>query len=177
MRTIKALTFDTGGTILDWHTGVSRALSAAGERRGLERDWPMIANNYRARSLKAMVNTGADAPATFNIDDVHRRVLDEMIVKHDLGAFTADDREAIWRAWHNRLLVTVDDFEKWSAQTRIRALRHQVQVHFVIEKNGDVSAIRVELESGCQPFDDAATDALAEVILRVSRATHVRIVS
>ena len=100
MQTIKALTFDTGGTILDWHTGVSRALSVAGGRRGLERDWPMIANNYRARSLKAMVNTGADAPATFNIDDVHRRILDEMITKHDLSAFTADDREAIWRAWH-----------------------------------------------------------------------------
>ena len=62
MRTIKALTFDTSGTILEWHTGVSRALSAAGERRGLERDWPTIANNYRARALKAMVNTGADAP-------------------------------------------------------------------------------------------------------------------
>ena len=28
---IKALTFDTGGTILDWHTGFSEALKKAGE--------------------------------------------------------------------------------------------------------------------------------------------------
>lgn len=100
MQTIKALTFDTGGTILDWHTGISAALAAAGGRRGLRRDWPAIANDYRARSLKAMVNAGADEPATFNIDDVHRRMLAEVIGEHDLGDFTDRDREAIWRAWH-----------------------------------------------------------------------------
>jgi FMN phosphatase YigB (HAD superfamily) len=27
--TIKALTFDTGGTILDWHRGISDAFAAA----------------------------------------------------------------------------------------------------------------------------------------------------
>lgn len=97
---IKALTFDTGGTILDWHSGVSRALAAAGARRGVERDWAAVTNDYRARSLKKMVNAGADAPATFNIDDVHRTALAEIVEKYDLGAFTDEDRTAIWRAWH-----------------------------------------------------------------------------
>ena len=36
---IKALTLDTGGTILDWHGGISRAFAAAGVRRGLQADW------------------------------------------------------------------------------------------------------------------------------------------
>lgn len=100
MHDIKALTFDTGGTILDWHTGISDVLAQAGKPHGLERNWPAIANDYRATSLKAMVNTGAEAPATFNIDDVHRRQLVEMIDKHDLGAFTEADKEAIWYRWH-----------------------------------------------------------------------------
>ncbi|MBT3533809.1 MAG: haloacid dehalogenase type II [Rhodospirillaceae bacterium] len=100
METIKALTFDTGGTILDWHTGIGSALAAAGGRHGLERDWPAITNDYRTNSLKAMVNAGTDAPATFNIDDVHREQLGEMIAKYDLGAFTAEDRQAIWYTWH-----------------------------------------------------------------------------
>jgi 2-haloacid dehalogenase len=97
---IKALTFDTGGTILDWHTGISKALAAAGAEHGLERDWPAIANNYRAASLKAMANAGAESWATFNIDDVHRDKLGEMIEKYDLGVFSSDNRDAIWRAWH-----------------------------------------------------------------------------
>ncbi len=41
---IKALTFDTGGTILDWHRGISAALAAAGARRGVVADWPPAAH-------------------------------------------------------------------------------------------------------------------------------------
>lgn len=97
----KALAFDTGGTILDWHSGVREALARVGERRALTGDWPAIANDYRRRSLKAMLNAGADGtPPGYNIDDVHRRELDALIVEHGLTAFTAEDREAIWRAWH-----------------------------------------------------------------------------
>ena len=33
LANIKALTFDTGGTILDWHGGISRAVAAASLRR------------------------------------------------------------------------------------------------------------------------------------------------
>ena len=84
MLGIKALTFDTGGTILDWHTGISQILTKIGIQHGLDRDWEAIANDYRASSLKAMINAGAEATATFNIDDVHRRQLDEMIAKYDL---------------------------------------------------------------------------------------------
>lgn len=97
---VKALTFDTGGTILDWHGGISRAMARAGAQRDLERDWAAITNEYRAASLKAMLNAGKDAPATFNIDDVHRQQLAEIIEKHDLGAFTTADRDAIWQTWH-----------------------------------------------------------------------------
>lgn len=73
--------------------------------------------------------------------------------------------QAIWRAWHNRLLVTVDDFEKWSAQTRNSGLNHRAGLRFVIEGNGDVNQIRIETESGCPPLDRSAADALEEVIL------------
>lgn len=97
---VKALAFDTGGTILDWHSGVRAALAQAGGRRGLAKDWAAIANDYRRRSLKAMLNAGADGtPPDYNIDDVHRRQLDALIAEHDLGALTSEDRKAIWRAW------------------------------------------------------------------------------
>jgi 2-haloacid dehalogenase len=97
VMTIKALTFDTGGTILDWHGGISRAFAAAGAARGLSADWHGVTNEYRRRSLQAIV--GQVNPA-FNFDDVHRRVLDEVIAHFGLGALNADDRDAIWRTWH-----------------------------------------------------------------------------
>jgi len=112
---IKALTFDTGGTILDWHHGLSAALAAAGARHGVQADWPKITNDYRRRSLQAMLQ--AEQP-TFNIDDVHRTVLDSVIADHDLAALTAEDRDAIWRTWH--ALDAWPDFVPALARLRAR---------------------------------------------------------
>lgn len=98
---VKALAFDTGGTILDWHAGVRDALARAGARRGLSQDWAALANEYRRRSLTAMLNAGADGtPPDFNIDDVHRRELDALAAERGLDALTPEDRRAVWRAWH-----------------------------------------------------------------------------
>ena len=94
---IKALTFDTGGTILDWHGGISRALAAAGARHGLTADWAAVTYDYRRRSLQEI--TGQVRPA-FNFDDVHRRVLDRVLADHKLDVLTAEDRDAVWRTWH-----------------------------------------------------------------------------
>jgi len=52
LNNIKALCFDTGGTILYWHTGIRRALAATGARHSLSRNWTEIANDFRRRSLK-----------------------------------------------------------------------------------------------------------------------------
>jgi hypothetical protein len=71
----------------------------------------------------------------------------------------------IWRAWHNRLLRLVNDFEKWSYQNREPLLQHWNQVVFVIERSGEVSEVLIETPSGCIPLDDSATQALEEVIL------------
>jgi 2-haloacid dehalogenase len=120
---IKALTFDTGGTVLDWHSGLSAALAAVGTRRGLVADWPAMANEYRRRALKGM--TGQVRPA-FNIDGVHRVVLDEILAEFGWAAFTEEDRDEIVRAWH--ALAAWPDFP--GALQRLR--RRYVAASFTI---------------------------------------------
>ncbi len=93
---IKALTFDTGGTILDWHTGFRTALAETGAKYGLERDWAEIANRLRRRSLSKMLKLGEHEPPAYNFDGSHRTTLDEVIAEHGLDAFTKEDRRAIW---------------------------------------------------------------------------------
>jgi len=94
---IKALAFDTGGTILDWHSGISRALEEVGRKYGVSADWGAITNEYRIRSLQTMLD--ALGPR-FNIDDVHRSLLDTILREKKLDALSAEDREYIWRTWH-----------------------------------------------------------------------------
>jgi len=93
---IKALTFDTGGTILDWHTGFRDALAETGKKHGIERDWPALTNDLRKRSLMKMLNLGEKSPPTYNFDDGHRIALDEVIAENGLDAFTEEERRAIW---------------------------------------------------------------------------------
>ncbi len=113
--TLKALTFDTGGTILDWHRGISGAFAKAGAARGLKADWGAVTNEYRRRSLKGIVN--AEHPS-YNFDDVHRTKLDEVIAEFKLDALNAAERDAIWRTWH--ALEAWPDFAAGAARLRKR---------------------------------------------------------
>jgi TonB family protein len=72
---------------------------------------------------------------------------------------------AIWRAWHNRLYMTTDEFERWAWDGQSWTLRHANRITFTIQKNGQVTGIALETPSGCYPLDDSALDALREVIL------------
>jgi len=92
---IKALTFDTGGTILDWHTGFSSALAEVGKARGVEADWPKLTNEIRRRSLKAMLNLGEHEPPAYNFDGAHRMAVEGVLKDEGIAAFTEDDLHAV----------------------------------------------------------------------------------
>ena len=106
---IKALTFDTGGTILDWHTGFSKILKNIGKKYGVEKNWAEIANQLRKRSLEKIINLGEFEPPTINFDDAHASVLDELCQENGLDMFSSEDRRKIaWEAPHS--FDTWDDF-------------------------------------------------------------------
>ncbi len=103
---IKALTFDTGGTILDWHSGFSTALAEAGARHGVEQDWGALANELRRGSLKRMLNLGEHAPPSYNFDDAHRAALDEVLAEHGLETLSEAER-------HEIAYTRAHNFECW----------------------------------------------------------------
>jgi len=111
---IRALAFDTGGTVLDWHRGLVKALAEAGAQSQCVRDWHAVANDWRRRSMKCIV--GQRHPG-FNMDEVHLHALDEVLEQHGLEAFTPAQRLRIWRAWYE--LDAWPDFAP--AQAALRA--------------------------------------------------------
>lgn len=102
LSNVRALTFDTGGTILDWHTGFETVLAETGAAHGLERNWHDLANELRRRSLGKMLNLGKDAPPAYTFDGAHRMALDEIAGEEGLEAFTEEERHKIaYEAPHN----------------------------------------------------------------------------
>lgn len=101
LANIKALTFDTGGTILDWHTGFKTALEVAGKKHGIEKDWAGIANQLRKRSLMSMLKLGEHEPPAYTFDGAHKFTLEALIKENDLP-FDEEDIHAIsYEAAHN----------------------------------------------------------------------------
>ncbi|MFK7964914.1 MAG: HAD family hydrolase [Burkholderiaceae bacterium] len=96
LKDIKALTLDTGGTILDWHTGFSSVLSALGEKHQLDHDWTTITNEFRRESLGKMVNLGEHEPPAYNFDGAHQSALDEVLASHGISVFTPEERRLVW---------------------------------------------------------------------------------
>lgn len=116
---IRALAFDTGGTVLDWHGGLVAALLKVGAAHAISRDWHVVANDWRRRAMKGIVgHIAAPAQPAFNMDDVHRRTLDETLAQHGLTDFTDAERHHLWRAWHE--LDAWPDFPAAQAKLRRR---------------------------------------------------------
>lgn len=111
---IKAIAFDTGGTVLDWHSGLVQAFSRVTARHDITADWHAMANDWRRRTMRGIV--GQQQPV-FHMDDVHRQVLDETLTYFGFDHLTADDRVELWRTWHQ--LDTWPDFpRRWPGCAR-----------------------------------------------------------
>ena len=93
----KAIAFDTGGTVLDWHSGIKNTFAAIGEMYGVQRDWATITNQYRRLAMKGIVG---QVQPRFNMDDVHFGVLDEVFKSNGLIMFSEEDRKKIAGTWH-----------------------------------------------------------------------------
>ncbi len=72
---------------------------------------------------------------------------------------------AILKAWYRRLYAMSDRFEQWAFAHGNWLLDHQNRIRFVIGRNGQIVRVDLITESGCQPLDTSALDALREVVL------------
>jgi 2-haloacid dehalogenase len=112
---LRAVLFDTGGTVLDWHgslVGEVRELGP-GPFDGIDLDG--FVNEWRRRSMRAIV--GQVRPA-FDMDDVHLRALDETVAHFGIAALDAATRQRLWRGWHR--LRAWPDFPAALARVRER---------------------------------------------------------
>ncbi|KAA0111143.1 haloacid dehalogenase type II [Mycolicibacterium sp. P1-5] len=98
-QVIRVLAFDVFGTVVDWRSSIIGELEQFGNRQGLQRDWAKFADDWRAGYVPAMdlVRRG-ELPWT-RLDDLHRRILDELLRDAAIEA-AEDDVDHLNRAWH-----------------------------------------------------------------------------
>ena len=98
---VKALVFDVFGTVVDWRMSIAREGKELAKRKGITGvDWSEFADEWRSGYGPSMnkVRTG-ELPWT-RIDDLHRMILDELLVKYGIKGLSEDEKIHFNKAWH-----------------------------------------------------------------------------
>ncbi len=97
---VKALVFDTFGTVVDWRTSVANEVDALAARKGLKVDGTAFADAWRAGYGPSMnrVRTG-ELPWT-TLDRLHRMMLDTLLVDFKVSGLSEAEIDGLNRAWH-----------------------------------------------------------------------------
>lgn len=101
----KAIAFDTGGTVLNWHGGLVAEVQRINDWASQDFDRHDFVNTWRRNTMKGIV--GQKHPS-FHMDDVHWETLKQTIDAFRLPALSPQTLDQLWRGWHR--LRTWEDF-------------------------------------------------------------------
>jgi 2-haloacid dehalogenase len=150
---IVALTFDVFGTVVDWRGSIIRQGEKFGAERGLKIDWAVFADAWRGAYRPSMDRVRRGELPWTNLDDLHRIVLDELLVKFNISGLSDEEKDHLNRVWH-RLDPWPDAVE---GLTRLRK-------RFVLAtlSNGNVALLTNMAEYAGLPWDRILSAELAQ---------------
>ena len=140
----RALAFDVFGTVVDWRTSIIRELEEFGRTHGVEQDWPVFADDWRAGYAPAMDRVRRGELPWTRIDDLHRMILVDLLGAAGITSIEADDVDHLNRAWHR--------LDPWPDS--VRGLT-RLKERFVITtlSNGNVSLLTNMAKRAGLPWD------------------------
>src|SRR6185369_1964337 len=78
---VKAVVFDTFGTVVDWRGSIIAEGNAWGKAKRVEIDWAGFADRWRAGYAPAMEKVRRGELPWTKLDDLHRTILDELFME------------------------------------------------------------------------------------------------
>ena len=97
---VKALTFDVGGTVFDWRGAIETEVQRLSDVQGVNVDPRQFATDWRVRMFEELELMKSGELPRMNADGLHRRVLDEVLDKHDALELSASERDELNQVWH-----------------------------------------------------------------------------
>jgi len=97
---VKALFFDTFGTLTDWRTSIAREAEAALRPRGYSLDWPAFADAWRGEYQGAMEEVRSGRRPYCKLDVLHRSNLEIVLKRFGVTTLSEDELQNLNMAWH-----------------------------------------------------------------------------
>lgn len=100
-ETVKALVFDVFGTVVDWRGSVIEEGEALGRRKGLAVEWGRFADEWRIEGYsQAIARIRSGEQPWERVDVLHRRKLDELLIRHGIVGLSEEEVSHFNRVWH-----------------------------------------------------------------------------
>jgi 2-haloacid dehalogenase len=97
---VKALVFDTFGTVVDWRSSIIREGAVWGKEKNLTIDWGKFAEDWRAGYGPSMDKVRKGEMPWTKLDDLHRMILETLLVKYNITGLTEEDKDHWTKVWH-----------------------------------------------------------------------------
>ena len=98
---IKALTFDVFGTVVDWRSSIAREGEVFAKLHNIKGiDWVKFAESWRAGYTPSMNRVRNGEIPWANIDELHKSILNKLILKYGIEGISDEDKNDFNRAWH-----------------------------------------------------------------------------
>lgn len=97
---VRALVFDTFGSVVDWRGSIIRDLSAWGNAHQIQADWVGLADQWRGLYQPQMQKVRSGERPWVNLDDLHRESLEMLIPHFGLSHLNESQRDHVNRVWH-----------------------------------------------------------------------------
>ena len=101
-HSIKALTFDVFGTVVDWRSSIARDLGDyfAKRRPPIERDWAKFADRWRKKYQPAMERVRSGNRGFVKLDVLHLENLRENLAEFEIADLSEAEIDHVNRVWH-----------------------------------------------------------------------------
>ena len=100
LTSVKALVFDTFGTVVDWRSSVAAEVGALALRKGVVLDAAKFADAWRAGYGPSMNRVRSGELPWTKLDALHRMTLDRILVNFTLTSLSDAEKDTLNRAWH-----------------------------------------------------------------------------
>jgi len=97
---VKALTFDTFGTVVDHRSSIIAECEALGRAKGLRKDWAAFADAWRGLYVPTMNRVRSGELPWTKLDGLHRIMLDKVMADFEIAGLTPEEIEHLNRVWH-----------------------------------------------------------------------------
>ena len=144
LENVKALTFDVFGTVVDWRGSIAREVRAMAGEKKLRINAVKFADAWRSGYRPAMNRVGSGELPWTKIDDLHRMILDDVLVKFRVSALSEAEKAELNRVWHR--------LKPWPDTVRgLKRLKKKFTISTL--SNGNVALLNNMAKNAGLPWD------------------------